>query len=50
MAERYPWTIQNVMVTSDGRCVVVYLPGDGTEVLDPPLVTAVDFRRKRRGA
>ena len=41
---------ENVMVTSDGRCVIVYLPGDGTEILDMPLVTAVDFRRKRRGA
>ena len=41
---------ENVMVTSDGRCVIVYLPGDGAEILDVPLVTGIGFRRKRPGA
>lgn len=41
---------ENIMVTSDGRCVTVYTPGDGFEILDLPLTTAIDFRRKRRGA
>jgi hypothetical protein len=41
---------ENVTVTSDDRCVLVYIPGDGAEIVDVPLVTAIDFRRKRRGA
>jgi intein/homing endonuclease len=38
---------ENLMVSSDGRCVAVYVPREGTEILDLPLVTAIDFRRKR---
>ncbi len=41
---------ENATVTSDGRCVMVYIPGDGAEILDVPRVTAIDFRRKKRGA
>ena len=39
---------ENLMVSSDGRCAAVYVPGEGTETLDLPLVAALDFRRKRR--
>lgn len=38
---------ENLMVSSDGRCVAVYVPREGTEILDLPLMTALDFRRKR---
>jgi hypothetical protein len=39
---------ENCLVTSDSRCVMVYLPGEGAEILDVPLMTAIDFRRRRR--
>jgi intein/homing endonuclease len=38
---------ENLMVSSDGRFVAVYVPGEGVEILDLPLMTAIDFRRKR---
>jgi len=41
---------ENVEVTSDDRCVMVYIPGEGAEILDLPLVTAIDFRRRKRRA
>ena len=41
---------ENLMVSSDGRCAAIYVPGEGTEILDMPLMTAIDFRRRRRGA
>jgi hypothetical protein len=42
-----PGTIRSVPTHSG--CVMVYIP-DGAEILDVPLVTAIDFRRKKRGA
>ncbi len=39
---------ENLMVTTDGRCVAVYLPREGTEIIDVPLLTAIDFRRRQR--
>jgi len=41
---------ENVTVTSDDRCVFVYVPGEGFELLDVPLVTGIDYRRRKRGA
>ncbi len=38
---------ENLIVTSDGRSVAVYVPREGTEIIDVPLLTAVDFRRTR---
>ncbi len=38
---------ENLMVSSDGLFVAVYVPGEGSEILDVPLMTAIDFRRKR---
>jgi len=39
---------ENLMVTSDGRSAAVYVPREGIEILDLPLMTALDFRRKRQ--
>jgi hypothetical protein len=41
---------ENATVTSDDRCVFVYVPGEAFELLDVPLVTGIEFRRKRRRA
>ena len=41
---------ENLMVTSDGRGVAIYVPREGTEIVDAPLITAIDFRRRKRGA
>jgi intein/homing endonuclease len=40
---------ENLMVTSDGRSIAVYIPGEGTEILDVPLLTRLDFRRRKPG-
>ena len=36
------------MVTSAGRSAVVYVPREEIEILDLPLMTGLDFRRKPR--
>ena len=41
---------ENATVTSDDLCVFVYVPGEAFEFLDVPLVTGIEYRRKRRGA
>ncbi len=43
IAVRHP---ENLMVSSDGRAAAVYVPGEGTEILDLPLMAAIDFRWK----
>jgi hypothetical protein len=37
-------------VGADGRTAAVYVPREGFEILDLPLVAALSFRRKRRPA
>jgi hypothetical protein len=38
---------ENLMVSSDGRSVAVYIPGEGTEIVDVPLMTGLNYRRRR---
>ena len=38
---------ENMSVGTDGRCIAVYVPREGFEIIDVPLLTAIDFRRKQ---
>jgi hypothetical protein len=40
---------ENLMVSSDGRVAAVYVPREGLEIVDLPLTTALEFRRRRPG-
>jgi hypothetical protein len=41
---------ENMLLVSDGRSVIVDVPREGVEWIDIPLLTALEYRRKKAGA